>query len=127
MICHIKRYFAIRSYMMRLSGELVRRFGRKAGYKVEHVTQAIQRGGFPPAFAVYAHAAYCSREDFDAHYEPTGLPINYFDLRRPIARRYFSNHLDFDAQTICAKYASSDDSGSFYESGIGITGSDAGH
>ena len=44
-IRHLKRYLAIRSYMLRLSRELVRRFGRQPFYSIEEVTQAVQRGG----------------------------------------------------------------------------------
>jgi hypothetical protein len=102
MIRHIKRYLAIRSYMLRLSGDLARRFGRRPAYKVEQVTQAVQRGGFPAAFIAYAHAAYCSEEDFNRHYGPQSVACNYWGLRRTIARRYFSKQWDFDARTIFA-------------------------
>ena len=44
MIHHLKQYFAIRSYVKRLSQELVRRFGRKPFYPIEQVTLAAQRG-----------------------------------------------------------------------------------
>jgi hypothetical protein len=123
MIRHIKRYLAIRSYVKRLSGELVRRFGARPCYKMEHVNQAIQRGKFPAAFAAYAHAAYCSREDFEAYYEPLGVCCNYADLRHLIARRYLSNHTDFNAETIIGRFRGAQSSaGSHYESGLGSGG-----
>jgi hypothetical protein len=120
MIRHIKRYFAIRSYLRRLSGDLVRRFGRRALYKIEHVTQAVQRGKFSAAFIAHAHAIFCSREDFDAHYGPLGVACTYDGLRKPIARRYFSGRMDFDAETVIARFGSAGYSrGDFSESGIG--------
>jgi hypothetical protein len=59
MFRRIKRYFAIRSYVMRLSQELARRFDRSAFYSVEQVQKAVERGGFSAAFIAYAHAAFC--------------------------------------------------------------------
>ena len=127
MIRHVKRYFAIRSYMMRLSGELVRRFGQRPLYKIDHVTQAIQRGGFSPAFIAYAHAAFCDEEDFNAHYQPLGVSCQYSDLRRTVARRYFRGQMGFDARMIFdrlgrARFVSDN----FYESGLGDGGGGSG-
>jgi hypothetical protein len=123
MIVYLRRYFAIRSYLMRLSGELQRRFGERSFYTVEQVTQAVQRGGFSKIFIAHAQAAYCRQEDFDAQYPSGDIAHHYLDFRRTMARRYFSGESDFDARTIFnrlgrAKYVS----GSFYESNIGING-----
>ena len=120
MIRYIKRYLAIRSYMRRLSQDLVRRFDTHPFYPVEHVTQAVQRGGFSAAFIAYAHAAFCSQADFDAHYQPLGVSCSYQGLRRTIARRYLSGRLDFDAETIICKYRLGDFSRTeFSESHLG--------
>ena len=129
MIRHIKRYFAIRSYMLRLSGELVRRFGQRSVYKIDHVTQAVQRGGFSPAFIACAHAAFCSEEDFNAHYQPLGVSCEYYDLRRTIARRYFRGQTDFDARMILNRLGRGKHvSDKFYESGLGeVDGGSGGH
>ena len=117
MIRHIKKYFAIRSYVKRLSQDLVRRFGKASTYSIEQVTQAVQRGGFSTAFKAYAHATFCSQQDFDAFYKPLGVACNYQDLRRTIARRYFSGQTDFDAATIFNRFRTGN--GDFYESGLG--------
>ena len=90
--------------MLRLSQQLMRRFGKQPHYKVEHVTQAVQRGGLSSAFIAYAHAAFCKQEDFDVYYEPLGVACSYQGLRRTIARRYFSGDPDFDAQTISSRF-----------------------
>ena len=120
MIRHLKRYLAIRSYMHRLSGELRRRFDTRRYYSVEMVTQAVQRGGLSSAFIAYAHAAYCSEKDFNAHYEPMGVACTYHGLRKTIGRRYFSGQSDFDAKTVISRFCRigflSDE---FNESGIG--------
>ncbi|EEF57526.1 DUF6559 family protein [Pedosphaera parvula] len=127
MIRHVKKYFVIRSYVRRLSHELAGRFGLRSFYKVEHVTQAVQRGGFSASFIAYAHAAFCDREDFKAYYQPLGAAYSYQDLRGLIADRYLSGRRDFDARTIIHKFRRGDySSGNFYESGIGTDGSDSG-
>jgi hypothetical protein len=90
--------------MLRLSRELMRRFDKRSYYTVEQVAHAVERGGLSAAFIAYAHAAFCTQEDFDAHYEPLGVACSYRGLRGTIARRYFSGDLDFDAKTINARF-----------------------
>jgi hypothetical protein len=120
MVRSLKKYFAIRSYVRRLSQELAPRFDRRPIYTVEQVTQAAQRGGFSVEFIAYAYAAFCSLEDFNAYCRRFGIASSYQELRRTIARRYLSGQLDFDAETIIYKFRRGDCSRSeFYESGIG--------
>ena len=121
MIRHIKRYLAIRSYMLRLSCELVRRFGKRSFYPVELVTQTVQRGKLSATFIAYAHATFCSKKDFDAYYEPLGVACSYQGLRRTVGRRYFSGDLDFDAETIIYRFVR----GNYRSSGYENTGSDS--
>ena len=116
MIRHIKRYLAIRSYVRRLSHDLVRRFGKKSTYSIDQVTQAVQRGKFPAAFIAYAHAAFCSAPDFDAYYQQMGLSCSYSGLRLTIGRRYLYGQLDFDATTIVSRFRPDRNQGEFYES-----------
>lgn len=121
MFRHIKRYLAIRSYMHRLAGELAGRFGRRPSYTTEQVSRAVERGGLSKAFVAYAHAAFCTPQEFEAYYEPLGVACNYLDLRRVIARRYFSGHMDFDAETILNRYVPKKSPvGGFYEGNTGI-------
>ena len=100
MIRAIRRYFAIRAYTKRLSGDLRRRFGLKPFYTIDHVTKAVERGGYTKAFIAYAHATYCSREDFDAYYGPLGVKCTFDGLRAVIAKRYLKSRMDFDAETV---------------------------
>lgn len=109
---------AIRSYARYLSQELVRRFGKRACYSVDQVTQAVQRGKFSATFIAYAHAAFCSQAGFEAHYQRLGGACSYQELRRSVARRYLHGQLDFDAAAIIRRFAPDDRSG-FYESGLG--------
>ena len=108
MIRHIKRYLAIRSYMLRLSRELARRFDRQSFYSVEQVTQAVQRGKLSATFIAYAHASFCNQTDFDAFYEPMGVACSYQGLRSTVSRRYFSGDMDFDAKTIISRFVRGD-------------------
>jgi len=126
MIRQIRQYIAISRYVGRLGGDLVRRFGERKFYQVAQVTQAVERGGYSADFIVYAHAAFCGYEDFESHYRPRGIAVNYLGLRRVIARRYFSGWADFDAKTIYNTYRETND-GRFYESGRGISDAGGGH
>lgn len=120
MIRFVKRYWAIRSYVKRMSRDLVRRFGKKSFYSIDEVRQAVQRGKFSEGFIAYARAAFCSQEDFDAHYKPLGVRCTYDGLRRTIGRRYLQGQLVFDATTIINRFSCpGGTSGGFYESGIG--------
>ena len=118
MIQYIKRYVAVRSYVRRLSHDLVRRFGKRSFYSIEQVTQSVQRGKFSVDFIAYAHAAFCSESDFDANYRKGEYSGIYRDLRRTIGRRYLWGQVDFDASTIVSRFRP-DDRGEFYESHIG--------
>jgi hypothetical protein len=120
MIQSIKKYFIIRSYMKRLSLELARRFNKRPFYTIEHVSHAIQRAKLSAEYLAYAHAAFCNEHDFVIHYQRLGKCFDYQDLRRFIARRYFSGDVNFDAEMIINKYRRAVyDSDSFHESGLG--------
>ena len=100
MIRFVKRYLAIRSYVWRLSQELLRRFGPKRFYSIEEVTKAAQGAGFKMAFIAYAHAIFCNRSDFEEHYGPLHIVCTYDGLRAVVSRSYFGGARDFDAATI---------------------------
>jgi hypothetical protein len=119
MIQYIKRYFAVRSYVKRLSHNLVRRFGKKSFYSIEQVAQAVQRGKFSTDFIAYAHAAFCKEADFDAHYQQTVAPGTYWKLRRTIGRRYLYGQLDFDATAIVRRFRPDPNDGDFSERDMG--------
>ena len=122
MLRFIKRRVAIRSYVLKLSQELFRRFGKKHYYTVDEVTQVAQRAGFKLAFIVYAHAIFCTRKDFDSYYGLLKLKCTYDGLRMIVSRRYFGNVRDFDAASIINATRPLDISGGFYESGAGFPG-----
>ena len=96
----IRRYFAIRSYVKKLSADLRRRFGLKSFYTIDHVTKAVERGGYSKDFIAYAHATFCSREEFDAYYSALGLKCTFDGLRQVVAKRYLRGRMDFDAETV---------------------------
>jgi len=96
----LKRRFAINSYFWRLSQALPRRFDRKNYYSIAEVSRTAEDGHFNMAFIAYAHAMFCRREDFDAHYLPLGVSCSYDSLRETIARRFFDGATGFDAMNI---------------------------
>ena len=71
------------------------------------------------AFLAYAHALYCSRSDFDAHYTPLRVACTYDGLRRFVSRKHFGGVLDFDAERIIGYVTSylEPDDGNFHWSG----------
>jgi hypothetical protein len=99
MIRLLKRRAAIGSYFWRLSPALARRFGRKNRYSIAEVSKTAE-GEFNPTFIAYAHAMFCTRKDFDAHYEPLRVRCSYDGLRRPVARRFFKGATGFNAANI---------------------------
>ena len=96
----IRRRLAIRSYVWKLSQELLSRFGKKHYYSIDEVTQACCRGSLPTDFIAYAHAVFCSRSDFDAYYGPLRVACTYDGLRRVVSRRFFDGVRDFDADEV---------------------------
>lgn len=104
MIQSVKRYLAIRSYVRRLSNDLSRRFGKRAWYTVDQVSQAVKRGKYSDEYIIYAHAAYCRLEDFESFYRASGQADRWVKLRQIISRRYLSGQFDFDAGTIYTRY-----------------------
>ena len=121
MIRFIKRRLAIRSYVWKLSQDLCRRFDKKHHYSIEQVTKAAQGAGLRTAYLSYAHAIFCSREEFDGYYAPLRLRCTYDGLRAVVSRRYFSGVRDFDAADIINATKHTRE-GRFEESGIGMDG-----
>jgi len=59
----------IERFVWRLPQELVRRFGPKKYYTIDEVTRTARDAGYDMAFIAYAHAIFCTRQDFDEYYE----------------------------------------------------------
>ena len=100
MIRYLKRRLAIGNYFWRLSQAVSRRFGKKNHYSIIEVSTTAKAGSFDMAFIAYAHAMFCSRDDFDAYYGPLRVACTYDGLRRTIARRFFGGATGFDAANI---------------------------
>ena len=100
MIRYLKRRSAIGSYFWRLSQAVSRRFGRKNYYSIDEVSTAAEAGRFDLAFITFAHAMFCSRDDFNAYYGPLQVACTYEGLRVSIARRFFGGAMGFDATNI---------------------------
>jgi hypothetical protein len=100
MIRLLKRRSAIGSYFWRLPQVVSRRFGKKSHYSIAEVSTAAAGGSFNMAFIAYAHAMFCSRDDFDAYYGPLRVACTYDGLRHSIARRFFCGATGFDATNI---------------------------
>ncbi len=91
---------AVEDYVWRLSQELSRRFGACKYYSVEQVTRAAEASGATKVYIAFAHAMFCSRQEFDDYYTPLRIACTYDRLREPVRRRYFGGAPDFDAAAI---------------------------
>ena len=94
------RRAAIEDYVWSLSQELSKRFGLKRYFGIEEVTRIASETSCSMAYIAYAHAMFCSRSDFDAHYGSRQAACSYDSLRDVIARRYFDGAYGFDAATV---------------------------
>lgn|GEM_PF-4378621 len=81
------------------------------------MNQAIKGGDYNGTFVSFAHALFCSRSDFDAHYGPLKVRVTYDGNRAEVAKRFFGGATDFDANSII-RYAGTVEGDQFYESGI---------
>src|SRR5205823_11238114 len=110
---------AIERYVWGLSQELRRRFGLKKYYTLEEVTKSAQAAHFNITFVVYAHAIFCSRSDFDHHYQRLQLACTYDGFRAVVSRRYFGGERDFDAASLVrATKKPNEEENDSYESGL---------
>ena len=121
MVRQIKRWFAIRSYVMRLSGELGCRFGMQRFYTLDQITQAVKSSRLSPAFIAYAHATFCSRREFDRYYGSLRVNCTYDGLRSVVARRFLGGSTMFDGGSVVRAFRRPrySEETNFYESGEG--------
>ncbi len=125
----IKRRRAIRSFVFRLSLELLRRFGDKRFYSIDEIDRLLGNGNYDRAFSAYAYALFCSRSDFDSYFSQLKVKCTYQGLRKFVAKRYFKGIIDFDGSAV-VRFAKGVGDKSYYESGHGTNylGSDiSGH
>ena len=125
MIRILRQRRAIKSIVRRLPLVIHRQFGPRSSYSIDQVNRALDRSEMDSAFAAYAHALLCNREDFDAYYGPLNLRCDYLSLRRKMAKRFLSGIIDFDAQSVyryALDYGRQYISDEFCESGLGQDG-----
>jgi len=117
MIRRLQQRSAIKRFVKQLPLDLRRRHGMSDFYSLEQMNRAVKGGPYDAAFVSYAHALFCSREEFDAHYGPLKVRATYDGHRAKVARRFFGGAKDFDAKSII-RYAGTVEGDQFYESGI---------
>ena len=115
----LTRRAAIKKFVQRLPLDLKRRFGDKRFYSMDEVNRALDSKHYNRAFASYAHALFCSSEEFEHHYTTIGVKCTYRGLRSEVAKRFFHGALDFDALSLIA-YAKQNPDDHFYESQEGF-------
>lgn len=106
MIRFFQRRRAIKSYVLKGSQELRRRFGIKRWYSVEEVSSSVEEAGLSTAFVAYAHAVFCNRDAFDAFYGALKLRSTYDGLRNEVSCRFLGGARDFTAQAVVEAFDS---------------------
>ena len=109
---------AIKQFVKRLPLDLQKRFGEKRHYDLAEVSKVVESGQYDMAFVAFAHALFCSRDDFNAYYEPLRIRTTYDELRDKVASRFFGGVSDFDAASLF-RFAKDIRSNHYYESGLG--------
>ena len=93
------RRSAVEDYVWRLSQELYRRFGAKKYYPLAEVSRIAAECRLSMRFIAYAHAMFCSPEEFDGYYGPLRSASTYDGLRGFVSDKYLDGALGFDAGT----------------------------
>ena len=73
--------------LRRLAQWLSQRWRPQGSYRIEQVTEAAGVIGLASEELVYAHALFCSKSDFDAHYRSQPGQYDYENLRKSLVVR----------------------------------------
>jgi hypothetical protein len=123
----LKRRRAIKTYVFRLSLELLRRFDERTFYSMDQINRVFEGGKYDKTYISYAYALFCSRDEFDSYFSQLNVKCTYDGLRELASKKYFNGVIDFNASdiTIFAKVFGGN---SYYESNVGniSPGSDSG-
>jgi hypothetical protein len=109
----LKRRRAIKTYVFRLSRELLDRFGQKTYYSMDNVNRVFQGGKYDKTYISYAYALFCSRTEFEDYFTQLKVNCTYDGLREFASKKYFNSVIDFNASDI-ARFAK-DIGASYYE------------
>lgn len=114
----IKRRRAIKRFVRQLPLDLQRRFGEKQHYSLEEIDRGTASEDYDRRFVAFAHALFCSRQDFDLYYGPLKVNCTYDGLRAFVAQRYFRGVTDFDACSIFRFAGQTTNKDSVHENGL---------
>jgi hypothetical protein len=114
----LKRRRAIKTYVFRLSRELLHRFDERTFYSMDHINRVFEGGKYDKTYISYAYALFCSRAEFASYFSQLKVKCTYDGLREFASKKYFNGIIDFNASDI-ARYAKDAGGGSYYESRLG--------
>jgi hypothetical protein len=121
-IGRFKRRRAIKAYVKKLPGLLVKDYGRLSNYKPLQVRRTIERAGLDTTYACYAVAMFSSREDFAQFHMDSGESCDYDAMRGEVAREHFSGDEGFsveDALIALGEHGAGESHGGSHEPGGG--------
>jgi hypothetical protein len=86
---------AIKAYVKKLPGLLVKDYGRLSHYTPLQVRRTIERAGLDAAYACYAIAMFSAREDFAQFHSDGGESCDYDAMRGEVAQGHFAGDAGF--------------------------------
>lgn len=116
LVANFQRNRAIKSYIKKLPGLLVRDYGKSKTYTPKQVKRTIERSGLSVTDACYGIAMFSSREAFDQYHQETGESCNYDTMRSEIAEQHFQGNSGFeitDISSVSSDYGGGIDAGGF--------------
>jgi hypothetical protein len=97
-IGHFRKRRAVKAYVKKLPGLLVKDYGRLSNYKPLQVRRTIERAGLDTTYACYAIAMFSSRDDFAQFHMDSGESCDYDAMRGEVAREHFSGDAGFSVE-----------------------------
>jgi hypothetical protein len=99
-IGRLKKRRAIKAYVKKLPGLLVKDYGRLSHYNPLQVRRTIERAGLDTTYACYAIAMFSTPEDFAQFHMGTGESCDYDVMRGELAREHFSGDAGFTVEDV---------------------------
>jgi hypothetical protein len=121
-IDRFKKRRAIKSYVRKLPGLLVKDYGRLAHYQPLQVRRTIERAGLDTTYACYAIAMFSLREDFAQFHMDAGENCDFDAMRGEVAQDHFRGDAGFtveDVGNVFGEHSSAATHGGSHDAGDG--------
>ena len=96
MFQRLRKWFALRSYAMKLSAKLRERYGVAGKYSPKQVTLTVDKCGFNKEWIRYAFCMFCDYADLAQ--SDVSFASDYAVLRTEVANRFLKGQAIFTAE-----------------------------